>query len=294
MAEVFYANGSELATLTNTFAVDGEPTDPDTVTLTVTSPSGDVATYTYADTELGRDSAGAYRRDVACTEPGAWVYMWVGTGAASDAVAGTWTVFSTQLGALYCTPEELKSRLGISDSVDDFEIRLAVEAVSRSIDDHCNRQFWRTTATRTFAATGAYGLDVDDLVSVDALSTDEAADGTYGTAWSSSDFQLWPVNAATYAEARPYTQIRALTRAFPTGGAVGARDDRVQIAGVFGWPAVPAAVKQACLVLAADCFKLKDAPFGMQAYGDFAVRVRDNPRAMALLGPYRRHPVLVG
>jgi hypothetical protein len=40
---------------------------------------------------------------------------------------------------------------------------------------------------------------------------------------------------------------------------------------------------------------LKDAPFGVAGFGEFgAVRVRNNPRAMALLQPYRRLPVLVG
>jgi hypothetical protein len=53
-------------------------------------------------------------------------------------------------------------------------------------------------------------------------------------------------------------------------------------------------VKQACLLLAAEILKLKDAPFGVAGFDGFGVvRVGQNRRATALLGPYRRWPVLV-
>ena len=78
-----------------------------------------------------------------------WTYKWTGTGTASDAAEGTWTV--TSIGAsLYCTVEELKSRLGITDTADDFEITLAVQAACRSIDEICGRYFWHGTDTRTY------------------------------------------------------------------------------------------------------------------------------------------------
>lgn len=295
MATVFLQGSAELATLSNTFSVSGTPTDPTTVTLAVTSPTGTTTTYTYADGEITRSSAGVYTKDVACTESGVWTYVWTGTGTASDVQAGTWTVHSTDLAKVYCTVEELKSRVGIDDTVDDFELRLAVDAVSRAIDDYCRRQFWRGTATRTFDVRDAYCLRVDDLVSVTSLKTDDSGDGTFETTWSSSDYQLRPVNATTHAESRPYTEIRAVgSYTFPTGRSRGSRDDRVQVVGVWGWPAIPAAVKQAALILSADYFKLKDAPFGVQAFGDFGMRLRDNSRAVALLNPYRRHAVLVG
>jgi hypothetical protein len=59
------------------------------------------------------------------------------------------------------------------------------------------------------------------------------------------------------------------------------------VTGVFGWPAVPANVKQAALIAAADLFRLKDAPFGIAGFGEFGVvRVQANPRVMSLLRRY--------
>lgn len=298
MAEVFYEHASaELATLTNTFSVNGTATDPTTITLTVTDPTGTATSYTYAGGTITRTSAGVYTKDIPCTADGTWTYTWIGTGTASDVVAGTWTVFGTDLSKLYCTVEELKSRLGIAstDTQDDFELRLAVDSVSRWIDQHCERHFWRATQTRYFVPTSQYCLAIDDLVSLTTLKTDSSGDGTFETTWASSDYQLRPVNATAGAEAAPYTEIKAVsTQTFPVPYATLARSDRAEVVGVFGWPAVPAAVKDAALMLAAETLKMKDAPFGVAGFGEFgAVRVRANPLVMARLAPYRKYGALV-
>ena len=39
--------------------------------------------------------------------------------------------------------------------------------------------------------------------------------------------------------------------------------DRIQVTGTWGWPAVPVLVRQASLMLATELFKQKDAPAGM-------------------------------
>jgi hypothetical protein len=299
-ASVFHEGADEQATLTNTFTVSGVATDPTAISLAVTTPAGTTSTYTYALAEITKTSTGVYTKDIACTEDGVWKYVWTGTGTASDVVAGTWTVFTADLQRNYCTVEELKSRLGMAatDTADDFEIRLAVDTASREIDDWCQDQFWRSTATRTFTADCAYLLDLGPypLISVTTLKTDQAGDGTFETTWSASDYQLLPLNVTTLAEPKPYRQIKSVaSNTFPYGRELGARDDRVEIVGVYGWPTVPAAVKQACLIHAAELLKLKDAPFGVAGFGDFGpVRVRMNARAQALLSPYRRLPVLVG
>jgi hypothetical protein len=295
VATVFFEGTGEIATLTNTFSVSGTATDPTTVSLTITTPSGTATTYTYGAAEITKSAMGVYTKDIVCSEAGQWVYAWVGTGTASDVVAGTWTVLSTDLKKLYCSTEELKSRLGISDAVDDFEVRLAVDAASRWIDGYCDRYFWRGTATRTFVADTPTVVRVGDLVSVTTLKTDDAGDGTFETTLGVSEYQLLPINATEASEARPYTAVRALVRPWPYYLTPFTRDDRVQIVGTFGWPSVPSAVKHAALIVAADCLKLKDAPFGVAGFGDFgAMRIRDNPRAVALLAPYRRTSVMVG
>lgn len=297
-AEVFLEGAAEIATLTNTFSVDGTPTDPTTITLTVTSGTTKTATtYTYALGEITKTGTGVFTRDVACSEAGTWSYVWTGTSTASDIQAGTWQVFPTALGHLYATVDALKSRLGItsSDTADDSELHRACFAASRWVEQCCQRTFYRSASgtARTFATDDSYCLTLgpfNDLVSVSALATDSAGDGTYETTWASSDYQLWPFNTSG-PETRPYTKIRAVGGyTFPVAYSVQTRFDRVQVTGVWGWPSVPYAVAEAALMKASELFKMKDAPFGIAGLDDYGVvRIRDNAPAKGLLMPYR-HP----
>jgi hypothetical protein len=294
-ATVFFTSTAELATLTNTFKVAGTPTDPTTITLTVTDPTGAANVYTYAAAQVTRTGTGVYTKDVACSIAGTWTYQWDGTSAAADTIAGTWEVYETQIGKLYCTVEALKSRLNITNSNSDLEVHSACFAVSRWVEQFCGRIFYRTASeVRTFVAADLLRLDLprfNDIVSASALATDSAGDGTFETSWSSTEYQLWPANTSG-PETQSHWAIRAIgTKSFPLGDrTAAARMDRVQVTGIFGWPAVPMGVKQGALVLAADAFKLKDAPFGVQGEGDFAVRIGENRRAQAFLTPYRRYP----
>lgn len=298
MASVFYESASELATLTNTFKVNGVATDPTTVSLIITTPAQVSTTYTYAASEITKTSTGVYTKNITCSEAGTWSYEWVGTGLATDTESGTWHVYDSTLGKLYATPAALKSRLKIPDTDDDFEIHGACFSASRWVEQYCERVFWRSQSeARTFVPTGAYSLDLpefNDVVSVSAIATDATGDGTFETSWVSTDWQLLPYNTSG-PEAKPYTSVKAVgTKTFPSSSTVLARDDRVQITGIWGWPAVPYAVREATLVLAADHYKLKDAPFGVAGFGEFgSIRVRANPRVASLLDPYRRNAMLV-
>lgn len=295
-ATIFYDNAAELATLTNAFAVAAAPTDPTAVSLTITTPAGVATTYTYAAAEITKSGTGIYTKDLACSEAGVWLYLWTGTGTASDAVAGTWTVSSSNLQTIYCTPEELKSRSGITDNYDDAEILGACNAVCRWIDDeYCERHFFRQTQTRTFEACDPYRLNVDDLVSVTTLKTDTAGDGTFATTWSAADYQLLPLNPSAGAVQKPYDAVRVVgSLLLPGASSRAARRDLVQIAGVWGWPQVPFGVKQAAAILAGDYLKLGGMAFGVAGYGDYgAVRARMSSPAMTMLDPYRKHSIKV-
>lgn len=297
-ATVFFNASSELARVSNTFQVASVVTDPTAVSLTIVDPDGTSTTYTYP-ADIAKDSTGVYHKDVDCsaTNRGIWQAVWVGTGTASDVTVSTWTTYSTAAQRLYCTPEELKSRAGITNDDDDAEILAACTAVARAIDKHCGRHFFRHTRTRTLEPTGRYCLTIPDLVSITTLKTDSDADGVYETIWATSDYQLMPYDAADEAEPEPYTEVKAVgSLLFPDicGTSPTARRNRVQIAGVWGWPAVPEGVKEAAKILAEDTWKLKDAPFGVAGEGEFTVRVGDNRRAMKFLAPYVLDPVLVG
>jgi len=62
----------------------------------------------------------------------------------------------------------------------------------------------------------------------------------------------------------------------------------VQVVGTFGWPSVPFAVKQACILLSLRQFKRYDSPLGVAGFGEMgAMRVsRLDPDVQALLSPF--------
>lgn len=286
-ATVYFAGPNEIATLTNVFKVSGTPTDPTTVTLTVTDPTGTQTTPTPT-----HPSTGTYTASVACILDGLWSYKWEGTGTASDEVAGTWTVSTATLNQFYISSEELKSRLCITDTADDFEVTLAVQAACRSIDEITGRYFWRGPDTRTFVPQSVYRQEVGDLVSVTSLKVDRDGDGVFEETWvQDTDYRLevspGRYNTASLGESWPYTGFVILGPKYIPVIWPWSHQDRIQLQGVYGWPAVPYAVKQATMIAAADLFKLKDAPFGVAGFGEFgAVRVQANPRVMSLLRRY--------
>jgi hypothetical protein len=64
--------------------------------------------------------------------------------------------------------------------------------------------------------------------------------------------------------------------------------DRIQITGTWGWQQVPFAVRQATLQVAADLYKLKDAPFGVAGtaeFGQMRVAAASSP-VLEILRPY--------
>lgn len=294
---IFYDNAAELATWSDTITVAGVATDPTALVLTVTSPTGTQSTYNWpSPATITHGTAGVFSKDIPCTEPGEWILVAVSTGTASDVQVSRWTVFDADA-TLYASPESVKSRLGDSETVDDQEYRSACGAVSNWIDEWCQDFFGRVTATRTFEVVTPYEVNCGSLVSITTLKTDSGGDGTFETTWQTTDYELFPYNPSTGRETKPYNKIRAVgSLVFPMlyGGLT--RRDQVQIVGVFGWPAVPAAVREAALILAVDQFKLKDSPFGVAGFGaeGFAVRVKQNPQALSLLQPYRRYPVMIG
>lgn len=304
-ATVLFNDTNEYATVTQTFTTSGTPADPTTVSCVITDPTGAATTHTYngaAPADITKVSIGKYQLKVACTVTGIWSYRFtatVGTSLDNPVSEGTFTVNSGALTQLYCSAEELKSRLSITSSNDDSEIALAIAAASRAVDGYCDRYFFRTTETRTYVPTDLYRTRVDDLVSVTTLATDPAGTtaqgGTFPITWPTGSYQLLPYNPGKTGEQWPYTSIRAvggLTFPWVTPILL-MRMDRVQVTGVFGWPAIPQPVRTATLIAAAELFRMKDTPMGGGQPGEFAVAtVAANPRIGELLAPYSRTPFL--
>jgi hypothetical protein len=110
------------------------------------------------------------------------------------------------------------------------------------------------------------------------VKTDEGDDGTYETTWTiSTDFVLEPLNGRGRdgSTGWPYTKVVAVgSRYFP----IWSRRPSVQVTAKWGWETTPAPVVDAVLLVAAESWKLKEAPLGVTGFGDFGVvRVRDNP-----------------
>lgn len=162
----------------------------------------------------------------------------------------------------YCTVSELKSWDGVPDTDGDAILETVINSVSRWIDDYTWRFFYSTSATaeetRYYTADNGLYLYTDDIVSITTLKTDDDGDRTYETTWATADYDLIPYNASTLGI--PYYRIEVST----TGDYTFPRVRKgVEIVGVFGWSAVPPAIKQACLIQCARIFKRKNSPYGI-------------------------------
>jgi hypothetical protein len=197
----------------------------------------------------------------------------------------------------YASLAELRSHMAIDDTVDDTSLSFALSVAQQKVDDHCGRTFVASTSTtvRTLRAGGWQRLVLDpgwDIQSTAGLivKTDDNDDGTFETTWTiSTDFELYGSGVGyNGATGWPTTELVAVG---PKWWPADSLRRAVQITALWGWTAVPAPVKQATLIIAAEQWKLKDAPFGVAGFGEFGpIRVRDNPMAASLLTRYR-HPV---
>ena len=136
----------------------------------------------------------------------------------------------------YCSLNELKASLGITDNIDDTILESAINSASRAIDRYCARNFYKVTATRLYSPRDSFVTDIDDLVSLTSLKTTDDDTQTFDVTWTSADYQLEPLNGVVDGMPTPYTRIRAIGN-FTFSNLGG--EATVQVAGVFGFNAVP-------------------------------------------------------
>jgi hypothetical protein len=188
----------------------------------------------------------------------------------------------------YASLSEIKASARITDSVDDSLLELAVESASRMIDSYTQRYFYNAgTAVRLFVPADNYITEIDDLVTLTTLQTSDG--DQFGTTWQTYDYQLEPLNGVVDGlTSHPATRIRAVDNYLFNlldGEAT------VRITGVWGWSAVPTAVKQAAVIQAARIFKRNDSPLGVAGFGDMGViRVGSqlDPDVRQLVEVYRK------
>lgn len=194
----------------------------------------------------------------------------------------------------YCSAAELQTRLWgdtvTPSSVDELVLEQVIQGASRWIEKFTGRRFYASTETRYYTALFGNALEVDDLLSITTLSTDEDGDRTYEITWASTDYDLMPLNAT--ADAQPYTEIRTAPEgdySFPAGLKKG-----VKVVGSFGYctiASLPHDVREACLLQSERVYKRKDAPFGIAGpseLGQLRLISELDPDVKAMLYPYVR------
>jgi hypothetical protein len=168
----------------------------------------------------------------------------------------------------YITLDEFKNTAElIGTSFADYDIPMAIGAASKGIDEYCGRVFDQSSGTQQmfYEWNGGRCIPTDDIVSLGTVEVDYDRNGTYETTWAQGTaFMLEPYNAAFFG--KPYEQLGLLPSAvyyrplwYPP---------LIRITGVFGFPAVPAPVKEATTILASRFLRrAREAPFGIVGLG---------------------------
>lgn len=181
----------------------------------------------------------------------------------------------------------------------DAQYEDAIQTASREIENYCARQFNRAeeVSAREYQPDGCTYVDVDDFYDVDSLQVRVDLNGQFpdSTILDPSQYELSPANGIVDGVTGwPFYRIRLLNGLrFPSS--YSGRSRVVQVTAKWGWATVPAPVKAACKIMAAETWKLKDAPFGVVGLDEFGVvRVRQNKLAVSKLAPYAKSRLLIG
>ena len=186
------------------------------------------------------------------------------------------------------TLDTFKAAITIADTVDDGDLQRALDAASDWIATYCGRSFGAvatSAAARRYVASAVDRLSVDDVASVSEVAIDTNGMGVFSTILPAGSYSLYPLNVGQPGVVGNYTEIRVRPGS-STGFVVGLE---TQVTGIWGFGATPAAVEQACIILASRYFHRLNAPFGVlesAQLGTFGTIPETDPDVVALLAPY--------
>ena len=188
----------------------------------------------------------------------------------------------------YASREELKKTLNLSGTTyTDQDVSLALQAATTSINTHCGRVFTLgSSETRDYYPISPNYVIIDDAVTVTSVTTN----GT--TLTVGTDYRLEAVAVAKPGP--PYDVIRnvAIPGVYGAMGYGFVAQSPLSVTGTFGWPSVPAPIKQATMILAGRYLqRSRSAPFAILTFGDggeAARLTRSDPDVAMLLSPYTR------
>ena len=155
----------------------------------------------------------------------------------------------------YTTVAEVKQYLGIAEATDDALLRAMIAAAQKAIDLYCRRTFEADTdSTRYFDYSEEYidGYDLwldEDLCAITTVTNGD------GVVVASNERTTVPRNET------PYYKIRILSDADVYWTYDDEWMDAISIVGRWAYSTeAPADVAQACVRLASNYFRAKDAP----------------------------------
>lgn len=179
----------------------------------------------------------------------------------------------------YLTTDDVRAYLRIDDTLDDEQVTIWISTASRAVDEHCRRQFGKvdTAEARTFSSAYSstacgYVVQLDDVQDVTDLEVIDT-DGDPVT-----DYSLTPLNA----------QLTGI----PYGRLISSTSGDVTVTALWGWTAVPQAVKAATLLQTARFAARRDSPFGISGSpdegGEMRLLAALDPDLRTSLRPYVR------
>lgn len=187
----------------------------------------------------------------------------------------------------YATPQQYRAVTGKTDAADDVLISLHLVTCSRLFDRETGQFFGKDAEAvpRIFVAKysdvldltysgGCPGIaDITDLeIKVDTDGDDSFADET---AWSLTDYDLFPLQADKGPEPRPWDRIKPrASKSFIPG-------NKVQVTAIFGWPAVPSAVRDDVIELCG--IWRSENPRATGRMGELDEIVTTSPMALSLM-----------
>jgi hypothetical protein len=169
----------------------------------------------------------------------------------------------------YAAAADYLTRCDKTDTGDNTEITAQLTAVSRVIDKACGRFFTVDAAAvaRTYDGNGSSLLWLpDDISSTTALvvKADLNADYDYAdsneTLTINTHFWVGPQNADKGAEVWPWEFLEIV----PGNSVISAWPKQrrsVQVTATFGWPAIPAAIKEATIAITRQLRDMQEAGF---------------------------------
>lgn len=199
----------------------------------------------------------------------------------------------------YATAAEYRARVDKASAADDSTILAQLTALSRFIDWKCGRHFTQDAAvtTRLYDGHGqAYLRLEDDIATLTGLvvKVDLDADYDFGeadeTLTVNEHFWIDSQRAAFGSEPMPWGRLQLV----PTNGRLNVWPDQrnaVEVTAVFGWPAVPAAIKEATIALTRQLRDIQQSGMTL-TLENIDAQVRVSPQASRivddLLRAYKR------